>query len=267
MEINGLEAFLGKIRNGEMPLGAAITFTDPAVTELACASGLDFVWLDGEHGEFGRETAMLHLMAVKGTGVASLYRVPNCDHTEIKRIIDFAPAGIIIPMVLTAEDAARAVDACRYPIHGGSRGFGPRRGLDYGAGDAAEYFEKSAHEPLVMIQLEHIEAARNLDAILEVPGIDAVIVGPFDFTMSMKKPGQFRDPEVMAILDECCRKIKAKGILLGCYTECDFDVWRKRGVQFMAIKNDTNAMMLGYHAMIEKARERVGSVGVGSVGV
>ena len=254
MSVSNLDEFLGKIRAGKMPLGAAITFTDPAVTEVACASGLDFLWFDGEHGEFGRETAMLHLMAVKGTGVASLYRVPNCDHTEIKRVIDFAPAGIIIPMVMNADDAARAVSYCRYPLHGGTRGFGPRRGLDYGAGNAAAYFEKSAHEPLVMIQLEHIEAARNLDAILEVPGIDAIIVGPFDFTLSMKKPGQFRDPEVTAILDECCRKVKAKGLLLGCYTECDFDVWRKRGVQFMAIKNDTNAMMLGFQTMMAKAK-------------
>ena len=254
MKNNGLEEFLRKVRVGKMPLGTAIAFTDPAVTEVACASGLDFIWFDGEHGEFGRETAMLHLMAVKGTGVASLYRVPNCDHTEIKRVIDFAPAGIIIPMVLTAEDAARGVDACRYPIHGGSRGFGPRRGLDYGAGDAAEYFEKSAHDPLVMIQLEHIEAARNLDKILEVPGIDAIIVGPFDFTMSLKKPGQFHDPEFASVIDECCRKIRAKGLLLGCYTECDFDLWRKRGVQFMAIKNDTNAMMLGFQTMMDKAR-------------
>ena len=254
MKHNGLEVFLEKIRAGQVPLGAAITFTDPAVSEVACASGLDFLWFDGEHGEFDRETAMLHMMSVKGTGVASLYRVPACDHTEIKKIIDFAPAGIIIPMVLTAEDAARAVDACRYPIHGGSRGFGPRRGLDYGAGDAAEYFAKSAHEPLVMVQLEHVEAARNLDAILEVPGIDAIIVGPFDFTMSMKKPGRVRDPEVSALFDECCRKVREKGILLGCYTECDFDIWKKRGVQFMAVKNDTNAMMLGFRTMMEKAR-------------
>ena len=254
MKVNGLEVFLEKIRMGKMPLGAAITLSDPAVTEIACASGFDFLWLDGEHGEFDRMTAMLHLMAVKGTGVASLYRVPNCDHTEIKRIIDFAPAGIIVPMVLTAEDAARAVDACRYPIHGGSRGFGPRRGLDYGEGDVAEYLGQSAHEPLVILQLEHIEAARNLDAILEVPGIDAIIVGPFDFTMSLKKPGQFHDPDVMALFDACCRKIRAKGLLLGCYTESDFDIWKKRGVQFMAIKNDTNAMTLGFHAMMARAR-------------
>ena len=255
MKCNGLEAFLGKIRAGETPLGIAITFTDSAVTELACASGFDFMWFDGEHGEFQRETAMHHLMAVRGTDVASFYRVPCCDHTEIKNIIDFAPAGIIVPMILTAEDAARAVSYCRYPIHGGTRGFGPRRGLDYGVGDAAAYFEASAHDPLVILQLEHIDAARNLDAILEVPGIDAIIVGPYDFTMSMCKPGQFGDPEICAILDECCRKILAKGIMLGCYTEGDFDVWKRRGVQFMAIKNDTSAMMMGYKEMIRRARE------------
>ena len=65
MKVNGLDGFLEKIRAGKMPLGAAITFTDPAVTEVACASGLDFLWFDGEHGEFGRENAMQHLMAVR----------------------------------------------------------------------------------------------------------------------------------------------------------------------------------------------------------
>jgi 2-keto-3-deoxy-L-rhamnonate aldolase RhmA len=72
--------------------------------------------------------------------------------------------------------------------------------------------------------------------------------------MSMKKPGRFRDPEVTELFDECCRKIREKGLLLGCYTECDFDIWKKRGVQFMAVKNDTNAMMLGFRTMMEKAR-------------
>ena len=70
MKINNREAFLEKIRAGKMPLGGVVTFADPAVTEVVCAAGFDFVWLDGEHGEFGRETAMQHLMAVRGTGVA-----------------------------------------------------------------------------------------------------------------------------------------------------------------------------------------------------
>ena len=153
MKRNGREVFLEKVRAGAMPLGIAVTFLDSAVTELACAAGFDFVWIDGEHGEFGRENAMHHLMAVDGTDVASFYRVPACDHTEIKHVIDFAPAGIIIPMVLDEVDAAHAVSYCRYPSHGGTRGVGPRRGHNYGAEDFGKYLETSAHDPLVIIQL------------------------------------------------------------------------------------------------------------------
>ncbi len=255
METNGLERFLEKIRAGLTPLGAAVTFADPAVTELTCAAGFDFVWLDGEHGEFQRERAMLHMMAARGTGVATFYRVPSCDHTEIKNVIDFAPAAIIVPMVMDERDAARAVSYCRYPVHGGTRGFGPRRGFNYGADDFEKYLEASAHDPLVIIQLEHIDAAKRLDRILEVPGIDSIIVGPYDLTLSMGRPGQFDDPEVAATFDECCRKIREKGIMLGCYTESRFDVWKRRGVQFMAIKNDTSAMFMGYKEMIRRAKE------------
>lgn len=110
MRINNLDEFLEKVRGGKTALGCCVTFADPAVTEVACAAGFDFVWIDGEHGQMDRNTAMMHMMAVKGTGVASFYRVPVCDHTEIKKIIDFAPAGVIVPMVLNAETAAAGTE-------------------------------------------------------------------------------------------------------------------------------------------------------------
>lgn len=254
MKINNLEKFLSKIDGGEIPLGCCITFTDPAVTELACEAGFDFVWIDGEHGEFGRREAMLHMMAVKGTDTACLYRVPACDHTEIKRVIDFAPAGIIVPMVMNAEDARLAVAACRYPPEG-NRGCGFRRGLGYGAGDFAGYWEASKSDPLVIIQLEHIEAVANLDSILDVPGVGSIIVGPYDLAASMGKPGRWDDPEVASTFDLVCRKVREKGLPLGVYTECMFDVWKKRGVQYFSVKNDTNAMMLGFKTVQKACRE------------
>ena len=252
MDINNLEKFLAKIERGEVPLGCCVTFSDPAVTEVACAAGFDFVWIDGEHGEFGLKDAMLHLMTVKGTDAASFYRVPACDHTEIKRIIDFAPAGIIVPMVMNAEDARLAVAACRYPP-AGNRGCGFRRGLGYGAGDFKAYWETSKAEPLVIIQIEHIEAVKNLDKILAVPGIGSIVIGPYDLSASMGKAGQWTDTEVAEVFDLACRKVRAKGIPLGVYTECMFDVWKKRGVQYFSIKNDTNALMLGFRQMIKEA--------------
>lgn len=256
MKQNNLEKFLEKVNGGHMAYGCCITSSDESATEIACAAGFDFVWIDGEHGQMDRNTAMRHLAMVKGTDVASFYRVPSCDHTEIKKVIDFCPAGIIVPMVMDEDDAAKAVAACRYPIHGGNRGCGFRRGWDYGARDADDYLALSAHDPMVIIQLEHVDAALRLDKILDVPGIDSILIGPYDFSMSMGRPGQFDDPEVKAALDACCAKIVAKGILLGTYCESDFDGWRSRGVQYMSVKNDTNAMLAGFQAAIRKAGEQ-----------
>lgn len=256
MNVNNLEPFLEKMRGGKVALGCCVTLADPAVSEIACAAGFDFTWIDGEHGQLDRNMAMLHLMAVKGTGVAPLYRVPCCDHTEIKRVIDFAPAGIIVPMVMNAADAARVVAACRYPCHGGTRGCGYRRGLDYGAADVSEYLEASRHDPLVIVQIEHIDAVRDLDAILSVPGIDSILVGPYDLSMSMGRPGCFDDLSVRAAIDEVCRKVRAHGLLLGAYAEDGFAAWRARGVNYLGVKNDTNALLSGFRAAISRAQDR-----------
>ena len=252
MKSNGV--FFNKRGSGELPLGAVVTFADAAVTEVLAAAGFDFVWIDGEHGIIDRKTAQDHIIAAEARGIPALYRVPACDHTEIKRIIDLGPAGIIVPMVMNAEDAAKAVSACRYPIHGGDRGCGFRRRLDYGVREVGDYLEESKTDPVVIIQLEHIDAVHDLDRILAVPGLGSVMIGPYDLSMSMGKPGEWHDPEVMEVFDGSCRKIKAAGIPLGVYAECDFDLWKRRGVDYMAIKNDTNAMLDGARAMIARAR-------------
>ena len=256
MEINNLERFLAKVGGGDVAYGCCITLADCAVTEVACAAGFDFVWIDGEHGEMDRIAAMHHMMAVKGTGTASFYRVPACDHTEIKKVIDFAPAGIIVPMVMDAKDAARAVAACRYPMDGGNRGCGFRRAWRYGARNTDEMLKEAAHDPLVIIQLEHIDAACRLDEILAVPGIDSILVGPYDFSASMGKPGEFDDPEVSAALDAACRKVVEKGILLGSYAESGFDVWKARGVRYIGVTGDTGAMLGGFRAALAAAKEK-----------
>lgn len=255
MRILPLDKFVEKAKAGDLPLGAVITMADEAVTEIAAAAGFDFVWIDGEHGIIDRLTAQRHLVAATAQGLTALYRVPACDHTEIKRVIDLGPDGIIVPMVMDGADAARAVSACRYPCHGGDRGCGYRRSFRYGAWDMKEYLEVSKDYPMVIVQLEHIEAVRHLDEILAVPGLGSVLIGPYDLSMTMGKPGEWRDPEVASVFDEACRKIKVSGKLLGVYTECDFDLWIRRGVDYMSIKNDTNALLNGYRQKIGEVRK------------
>lgn len=254
MKINNLEKFLAKVASGKLAMGCCITFVDPLVTEIAADTGFDFVWIDGEHGEMDRLTAMNHIMATRGTDCAPFYRVPCCDHTEIKRVIDFAPAGIIVPMVMNAEDARLAVAACRYPPEG-NRGCGFRRGSNCGADGLNEFWEQAKKEPIVIIQLEHIEAVRKLDEILAVPGLDSILIGPYDLTASMGKRGQWHDPEVTEVFDTVCKKIKDAGIMLGVYTECDFDLWKRRGVDYMSIKCDTGAMINGFRCMMKQVAD------------
>ena len=250
MRESNMDRFLAKIGRGEMPVGAVTTFADAAVTEVVAAAGFDFVWIDGEHGIIDRKAAQDHIIAAQANGIASFYRVPACDHTEIKRIIDLDPDAVIVPMVMNEQDVAYAVSACRYTIHGGDRGCGYRRRFRYGAEDIHDYLADAAHRPYVIIQLEHIEAVKRLDAILAVPGLDGVIVGPYDLSMSMGKPGEWTDPEVAAVYDDCCRRVKASGKTLGVYTECLFDEWKRRGIDYLAVKNDTNAMLLGFRQVL-----------------
>lgn len=251
MDYNNLQTFLERLKQGKILKGAVVTFSDPAVTEMVAEAGFDFCWIDGEHGVLDRQTAMLHMMALKGTGCAAFYRVPACNHTEIKRIIDFAPAGVIIPMIMDAKDAELAAAACRYPLRG-NRGCGFRRGNRYGSIPNTQYLEQSKSEPLVILQIEHIEAVRNLDAILQVPDVDSILIGPYDLSTSMGKSGQFDDPELNEVFDIVCRKALAAGKSLGVYAENNYDRWLRRGVQYFGIINDTTAMMMGFKTMQER---------------
>ena len=77
--------------------------------------------------------------------------------------------------------------------------------------------------------------------------------------MSMGKPGRFDDPEVKAALDEACAKIKAKGLLLGAYAESHFEDWKRRDIDYLGVKNDTNAMMDGFRSAQDVARKGFGA--------
>lgn len=234
-------------------LGCVITLSDLTVSELAGDCGMDFLWIDAEHAPHTIEGVMKHLIAVRGTGCAGFVRVRANDSMLIKPYLDLAPDAVIIPMVNTAEQARAAVAACRYPLTG-VRGCGVRRATHYGADDFFEYREASEKKPMVIIQIEHIEAVRNLDEILEVPGIDSICVGPCDLSGSMGILCQTEDEELNKVIDEICRKTKAAGKMLGT-ASAPLSRWQERGVDWIAMGSDWGFMAQGFRSMI---RERDG---------
>jgi 2-dehydro-3-deoxyglucarate aldolase/4-hydroxy-2-oxoheptanedioate aldolase len=238
--------FNENLKAGKISLGAVITLSDLTVSELAGDCGMDFVWIDAEHAPHTIDGVMKHLIALRGTGCAGLVRVRANEPMLIKPFLDLAPDGVIIPMVNTPEEAEAAVAACRYPLTG-IRGCGVRRAVRYGAVNFFDYVKRSEKEPMVIVQIEHVEAVRNLDKILKVPGIGSICVGPCDLSGSMGILNRMDDPELNKVLDEVCAKVKKAGLVLGTAAG-DFPRWRERGVDWFAGTSDWGAMAAGLRA-------------------
>ncbi|MBO5751414.1 MAG: hypothetical protein J6R80_03315 [Kiritimatiellae bacterium] len=234
------------LNTGKTSIGAIITMSDLIASELAGDCGMDFVWIDAEHAPHTIQDVQKHLIALRGTGCAGLVRVRAGEPMLIKPYLDIAPDGIIVPMVNTPEQAEAAVAACRYPKTG-IRGCGVRRAVRYGAVDFFDYLKESERWPLVICQIEHIDAVKNLDKILKVPGVDSFCIGPCDLSGSMGILNQMDDPELNKVLDEVALKIKKAGKWLGTAAG-GFSRWKERGVDWFAGVSDWGAMAAGFRS-------------------
>jgi 2-keto-3-deoxy-L-rhamnonate aldolase RhmA len=251
MKINHLDRLLNTIHSGRVALGAVVTLADCAVGELAGDAGMDFIWIDMEHAPHTLETVQRQVMAVRGTGCAPFVRVPANNPDLIKPVLDLAPAAVIIPMVNSASEAAAAVAACRYPPIG-IRGCGVRRATRYGTEAFPDYLARSEREPMVIIQVEHRQAVDNLDAILQVPELDSICLGPCDLSGSLGILNQIDDPGLNRMLDDVCARVKAAGLLLGTAAG-DLPRWRQRGVNYFAGVSDWGAMAATFRNFIKEA--------------
>ncbi len=251
-----------KWRRGEVPVGSGISFADPAISE-AMANVLDFVFIDMEHNALSLETVQSHIMAAQGTDAAALVRVPWNDPVLIKPVLDIGADGIVIPLIRTAEDAKRAVEACMYPPDG-VRGFGPRRPLKYGLIQDIDYCRKANESILVIPQIEHIDAVNNLDEILAVPRLDAVLIGPNDLSGSMGLLGQTTHPDVVAAIETTVQKCRQAGVYVSIGLANDPDLlikWIDKGIQWVQAGVDWALLMNSVVTVSTRVREHVQSMG------
>jgi 2-dehydro-3-deoxyglucarate aldolase len=189
--------FRERLRNHEKLLGTMVTLPCAETAELLASFGFDWLFVDGEHGplETGELTRILQAVNERA---ACIVRVPVAAEVPIKRALDLGAHGIIVPQVNTAEQAADVVRWARYPPEG-ARGVGLARAHGYGQ-RFAEYLESANREVAVVVQAEHAQAVANIESIVRVPGVDAVLLGPYDLSASLGKMGRVNDPEVVAAI-------------------------------------------------------------------
>jgi len=183
-----------------LSVGSWIQIGHPAVAEIMASAGFDWLAIDLEHSTITLREAEDLIRIIDIKGVIPFVRLSSNNPEQIKRVMDAGAHGVIVPMVKTAEEAVRAVKAVKYPP-AGERSIGLARAQGYGAG-FKDYFGWQEQGTYVIAQIEHIDAVENLNAILSVPGIDGYIVGPYDLSGSIGRPGAFNDPQFLSAMEK-----------------------------------------------------------------
>ncbi len=237
--------FRTRLAADEKLFGTMVTLPTPATSEILADAGFDWLFIDGEHGPLETSEVLAILQAVADK-VACLVRVPQLSEVSIKKILDLGAAGVIIPQVNTADQAAEAVRYSKFPPLG-ARGVGLGRANGYGM-RFDEYIESANDETVVVVQAEHALAVDNIESIVNVPGIDAVLIGPYDLSASLGKMGQIRDPVVTSAIERLTSVCLQAGMPLGCFGVTAAAVQPFIGQGFTLIVAGVDTLFLGQSA-------------------
>ena len=205
------KAFTEKLRNADLLIGTMITLSSPEIAEILSHTGYDWLFVDAEHGAFNPQQTQPMLQAAGDT--PCVIRVPAGDDVWIKKALDIGAAGIIVPQVHTAEQAEQIINQCKYsPV--GNRGVGIGRAHTYGL-NFENTIKHANDETAVILQAESQKAIDNIEEIVKVPGLDAILVGPYDLSASLGRIGEVNHPEVQEAISRVAAVCKAANIRLG----------------------------------------------------
>jgi len=256
--MNAITAFREHLAAGRVCVGAAVTFTDPLVSD-ALAGSADFLWVDLEHSGMTTETLAGHLLAARGRGVPALVRVAASDTPLIKPVLDVGADGIIVPQVRGADEVRRAVADCRYPPQG-RRGYGPRVPSNYGRDGGDDYIARANRDLFVAVQIETAEALDALDEIAAVPGLDSLAIGPWDLASALGAGVNVEHPQVVGAIEAIVAKARAAGLFVGSGMGADPEYAARmagRGVQWLQVGDDCGYLVRCMDEITRSVRDRL----------
>lgn len=233
-----------KIEKQGWVLGTFVEIPAPQVVEILGLAGFDFAVIDCEHGSLSPERVDDMIRAASSTAITPIVRVPQCDPVAVRLPLDAGAAGIHVPQIETTEMAKAAAQYARFHPQG-SRGMHPYvRSASYRAFPTSEYLSAANQEVAVVVHVEGAGGLRDLDAILEVPGIDVVFLGPYDLSQALGVPGQVNDPRIEAAIRDAVARCPADRVI-GTYADSPEGVrkWRDAGVRYLTMNIDAGMLL------------------------
>jgi 4-hydroxy-2-oxoheptanedioate aldolase len=246
--------FRQKCIRQERVIGTFSAIPHPVAIEVTAASGLDFLCIDWEHSQIGRERIEDLVRAADVHKVPAIVRVPGHAPESIAAVLDAGAAGVLVPRVSTAAQAKAAVMATRYPPIG-ERGVGPGRASAYGY-RIPDYL-KAANESLVLaIQVETAEGLANIDEIVSVEGVDVIFIGPGDLSVSIDAMGPAGTESLNRAISTIATAARKAGRTVGIFRPSASDVghWSENGISLFIVASDTMFLGAGLAAGADAAR-------------
>jgi 2-dehydro-3-deoxyglucarate aldolase len=230
-----------KLKDGHVTIGSWMQIPNSSVAEIMTSSGYDWICADLEHGHFSNEILPEIFRTIESAGVVPFARVSANSEVFIKGALDAGARGIIIPNIISKDELKKAISYANYPPDG-RRGVGYSRANLFGK-NFAEYVSRINSEILIVAQIEDITAVNNLDSILPVKGLDAIMVGPYDLSGSMGITAEFEHPEFKKCLKKIHKHAKQFNIPMGLHIvqpdENELQAKINEGYQFIAYGIDS----------------------------
>jgi 2-dehydro-3-deoxyglucarate aldolase len=201
-----------KLNNGGVSVGSWMQIPHSSIAEIMGQSNYDWVAVDMEHGAISVHQLPDLFRALELGNTLPLARLAHGHSKDCKQALDAGAGGVIVPMIKNADQLRKVRDATRWPPSG-NRGVAFSRANLFGK-NFNEYI-KEAKQPLLIAMIEHIDAINELDDILKVDGLDAILIGPYDLSASMNLTAQFDHPEFSKAIRDIKNKSESANIPCG----------------------------------------------------
>jgi 2-dehydro-3-deoxyglucarate aldolase len=250
-KLRAIHAIRNKMKRGQPTIGSWMQIPHGSVAEIMGAAGYDWVAVDMEHGSVGVAQLPDLFRALELGNTLPLVRVAEGAARECQQALDAGAGGIIVPNIKSADYLIAVRDACRWPP-AGKRGVGFSRANLFGSNFRS--YTQEAQAPLLVAMLEDVQALDELDSILAVEGLDAVLLGPYDLSASLHQTAKFDHPHYLRALKTILRKAQTFRIPLGIHVvEPSTTELKKRirqGFRFLPFSMDSVLLRKGLEQKI-----------------
>jgi len=229
------------LKEGKLQLGCSFAqLRSPAVATILGKAGLNWCYLDAEHGPFDFQTLQDICRASIAAGMAPIIRIADIQYNLVARSLDCGAMGVLLPRIESPEVLERAVSWAFFPPKG-IRGFGfTQHNVDYEPVTLPQIIQHTNDNTMVVFQIETQAGLDRRDELTSVPGVDAVMVGPADLSISLGIPGQFEHPKLIEAIDKIIESCKKHGVAPGMHMRFLHlaKFWRDRGMRFLSTGGD-----------------------------